>query len=241
MARKLRHTIQETVTYPAIYLRVSTDEQADSGLGLAAQEARCRALCDAKGWTDPVIYKDEGISGTFEREKRPGLDMLLAAVEAGTINAVIVLDLSRLGRKVTLVIETIETLEARNAVFVSCKESFDTTTAMGKAMLNLVAVFGQLERDLISERTTAALEERGKQYGYRSGKVLNGYRRDGERIVIDEERAAFVREVFALRDEGNSMRAIGKALGKAHSSIQSILQREYVYRGQLEHWPAILH
>lgn len=95
--------------HPAIYLRVSTQEQADSGLGLAAQQARCLAMADAKGWPIPVIYADEGVSGTRGREKRPRLDLLMQAVEAGTINAVIVLDLTRLARRTQPVLSLIDT------------------------------------------------------------------------------------------------------------------------------------
>src|SRR4051794_26534025 len=121
--RKQIHALEQGIR-PAIYLRVSTAEQADSGLGLAAQETRCTAMCAAKGWPSPVIYKDEGISGTLGRENRPGLDMLLMALDAGSVNAVVVLDLSRLGRNVQLVSGLIQQFDEHDVLFVSCKESF---------------------------------------------------------------------------------------------------------------------
>ena len=251
MKNKRRSNTLPLAIQPAIYLRVSTQEQADSGLGLAAQEARCKGVCAAKGWPDAVIYKDDGISGTLGPDKRPGLGLMLAAIEAGTVNAVIVLDLSRLGRNVQLIAGMIEDFEDRDVAFVSCKENFDTSTAMGKAMVNLVAVFGQLERDLTAERTVAALEERGKLYGYKSGKLPLGYCRAGETIQIEETQARLVRSVFEHRTAGASMRSIADMLNEQPhspgaplrwyaSTVKVILDNEPIYRGLVKHWPALV-
>lgn len=238
---------------PAIYLRVSTNEQADSGLGIDAQRARCTAMCLAKGWDAPVEYSDEGISGTLGASKRPGLAAMLAAIQAGDVQAVIVLDLSRLARSVKLVTSLIEDFTAARVDFVSCKENFDTSTAMGKAMLGIVAVFGQLERDLTSERTIAALGERGKQHGYKSGGMPLGYYREPgqELISVDDQAAPLVRAIFEQRQAGASMRAIAAQFTAAGwpaprgrewyaSTIKTIIDNEPRYRGQVDHWPAIL-
>lgn len=249
------HTaLQDTLAIrPAIYLRVSTSEQADSGLGMAAQQARCMAMADAKGWPTPVIFADDGLSGTMSRAKRPQLDMLLSAVQAGTINAVIVLDLTRLARDIRLILEYVDLLRTCGATFVSCKESFDTSTAMGNAMLQITAVFAELERNLISERTIAALDERGKLHGYKAGRLPLGYRRDGESILVDSVGAATVRRVFTLRDDdGLTLREIADLLntegtpapkrgGKwQHSAVQTLLANKPIYTGRVAHWPAIL-
>ena len=232
---------------PAIYLRVSTAEQADSGLGLAAQAARCAAMCEAKGWPAAVVYQDEGISGTLGPDKRPGLGLMLGAIVAGQINAVVVLDLSRLGRNVQLIAGMIEDFDDRGVAFVSCKENFDTSTAMGRAMLNLVAVFGQLERDLTSERTVAALAERGKLYGYKAGRLPLGYCRDGEALMVEPEQAALVRAIFQARARGDTLRAIAAQMRELASgrewyasTIKVVLDNAPIYRGEVEHWPAIL-
>jgi site-specific DNA recombinase len=246
--RKKRTSAPATAMSPAIYLRVSTQEQADSGLGLAAQETRCKGVCAAKGWPDAVIYKDDGISGTLGPDKRPQLGLMLAAIAAGQINAVIVLDLSRLGRNVQLIAGLIEDFEDRDVAFVSCKENFDTSTAMGKAMVNLVAVFGQLERDLTAERTVAALDERGKMYGYKSGRLPLGYERTpGDEVIrINLHTAELVRLVFSHRSTGASMRDVAELLisrtGRPWyaSTVKTILDNEPVYRGAVDHWPAIL-
>lgn len=246
--RRRRASASTETVQPAIYLRVSTQEQADSGLGLAAQQARCKGVCAAKGWPDAVMYQDEGISGTLGPDKRPGLQAMLAAIEAGQVSAVIVLDLSRLGRNVQLIAGLIEDFEDRGVAFVSCKENFDTSTAMGKAMVNLVAVFGQLERDLTAERTVAALDERGKLYGYKSGRLPLGYERTPgqEQIRVDAGAAELVCSIFKHRAAGASLRAIARKMIECTgrrwyaSTIKTILDNEAIYRGAAVHWPAIL-
>ena len=247
--QKAKLDITTSEVKPAVYLRVSTDEQAASGLGLAAQEARGRAMCQAKGWPDPVLYADEGISGTLWRDRRPALDMMLSAVESGTINAVIVLDLTRVARRASLIHNILDFLSAHNAVFVSCKENFDTSNSMGRAMLGVTAVFAQLERDLTAERTTAALAERKKLYGYASGPLPLGYMRENdiEGITIDPTGAEWVRYIFDLRSEGLSMQKIADAVNANKpwvkfyaSTVKVILDNAPRYRGQIAHWPAIL-
>ena len=243
------------VTSAALYLRVSTDEQSTSGLGLASQLDRCHAQAIVKGWAvaSHHIYRDEGISGTVGPEKRPGLASLLAAVDVGTVQAVIVLDLSRLARSVKLVTAMIESFDQAGIAFVSCKEHFDTSTAMGRAMLGIVAVFGQLERDLTSERTIAALGERGKQHGYKAGRIPLGYlRQPGQEVIeIDDHAAALVRQIFSRRTAGASMQTIADELnsagkpgrfgGRWHaSSVKIVLDNATIYRGQRLHWPALV-
>jgi len=256
--KQRRSPIQSTITdvRPAMYLRVSTREQADSGLGLAAQEARCSAQAIAKGWPTPTVYADEGISGTYGTERRPALAAMLAAIHADDINAVIVLDLSRLGRTVKLVTTLIEEFDQRGVAFVSCKESFDTSTAMGRAMMGLVAVFGQLERDLTSERTVAALAELDKQGKDKGGRLPYGYQRTPDGIVVDADAAVLVRYIFARRLAGDTLRDIATALNGRHhrsprdgywyaSGVRDVLRNEPAYRGGTRggstiRWPSIL-
>ncbi|MBA3470892.1 MAG: recombinase family protein [Herpetosiphonaceae bacterium] len=199
------------------------------------------------------IYRDEGISGTLGPEKRPGLAGLLAAVDAGAVQAVIVLDLSRLARSVKLVTSMIESFDQAGISFVSCKENFDTSTAMGRAMLGIVAVFGQLERDLTSERTIAALGERDKQHGYKSGRIPLGYvRQPGQEVIeVDGQAATLVRQIFARRAAGASMQTIADELNSAgaagrfggtwyRSTVKIVLDNAPTYQGQHRHWPPLL-
>src|SRR5579884_4265027 len=195
----------------ACYLRVSTEDQAESGLGIAAQRTRCYAMAEVKGWPRPIPYSDEGISGTKEVSGRPSLRRLLEDVHAGNIDAVIILSLDRLGRKTRLVLDLVEELTGYGVVLISCKESLDTESATGKFVLSLFASLAQLERDLISERTTAALQELSKR-GVVGGKMPYGYIRTSEGPTVDAEAAKVVRFIFNARKRGESLRDIATKL-----------------------------
>lgn len=254
--REGAHTAPEAIR-AGVYLRVSTEEQAASGYGLDVQRERCLAMATVKGWAvDPIhVYADEGISGTKDADGRPALAALLAAVEIGNVNAVIVLSLDRLGRKTRIVLDLVDRLAAAGAQLVSCKESLDTSTPQGQFVLTMFAALAQLERDTIVERTTAGRNQRGKVDGERGGRVPYGYRRTVEGIEIDLDRAYLVRRVFQRRSAGATLRQIADDLndqttgprgGRWYAStIAEILANEDAYRGgergaSAVRWPAIL-
>lgn len=238
----------------AAYIRVSTDEQAESGLGLASQRARCKAMAEAKGWNEPTFYEDAGYSGTKTIEQRPGLQALMNDVRGGKVEVIIVLSLDRLARVVRITLDIAEELRQHCVDLVSCKESIDTSTPHGNFFFVVTAAFAQLERDLISQRTVDALAERVKRDGIMGGKLPYGYKRVFEihndkrvcvDIEIDSEEAQFVRKIFAMNRRGISLRKIGEAIGKRHTSIVEILKNKEVYKGGKRgesdfYWPAIL-
>lgn len=238
----------------AIYVRVSTEDQALSGYGLDVQRARCLAMATVKGWPDPTEYSDEGLSGTKGPADRPSLARLLKDAAAGHIDAVIVLALDRLGRRTRLVLELADTLTAAGVALISCKETLDTTTPQGQFALTLFAGLAQLERDTIVERTTAGRDERGRQDGERGGRLPYGYQRQGDKIVIEKEAAKVVRRIFGLRAGGASLRAIAEQLGDVPgprggswpaSCVKAILDNEPAYRGgergaSRVRWPVVV-
>ena len=144
----------------AIYLRVSTDEQARTGLGLDAQEERGRAYLVTKGWSLEGVYRDEGVSGATDLPKRPEASRLLEGVRAGRVDAVVVAKLDRLGRRTSGVLETVEYLGARGVDFVSVEEGFDTSTSAGRFVMRILASVAELERDVTIDRTKAALHQK---------------------------------------------------------------------------------
>jgi len=233
----------------AAYIRVSTEDQAESGLGMDAQRTRCKAMAQVKDWPEPTFYEDDGISGTKDVSKRLGLSQLIEDIRAGKIQAVIIPSLDRLGRKVHIVINIVEELRQRNVSLVSCKESLDTSTPQGTFVMHMFAALAQLERDLISQRTTDALAERGKKDGEKGGRLPYGYRRADTGIVLDTEEAKLVRRIFRLHKEGRSLREIAADISNGkqwqHSSIAEILRNKDAYKGGLRgesdvRWPAIL-
>jgi site-specific DNA recombinase len=262
MPRSPKNAAPQAVKHPpllhraAIYLRVSTEDQAIEGYGLEVQRERCPAQAIAKGWTIAGEYSDEGLSGTKDISGRPALAALMTQAEAGHIDAIIVLALDRLGRKTKIVLDIAERYREMGIALVSCKESLDTSTPQGQFVLTMFAALAQLERDTIVERTTAGRNQRGKRDGEKGGRVPLGYIRTAEgAIFVDEHSAAIVRRIFALRDTGPTMLAIAEALsgvttsrgGKRWyaSSVREVLLNEDNYRGGKRgdsdlRWPAIL-
>jgi site-specific DNA recombinase len=240
----------------AAYVRVSTDEQAESGLGLADQQARCEGMAAGKGWPAPTVYRDAGVSGTKEPKERPALAHLLADIRAGEVDAVIVLSLDRLGRRTRLVLDLVEEFGRRQVQFVSCKETIDTSTPQGQFVMVLFAGLAQLERDLIAERTTAALAELGRTTGDRGGRIPYGYARAGVGVRVDPAAAVVVRRIFSARRRGESLRDIARKLNAAgvdaplggqwrHTTVAGILANRSLYAGgrradSAHTWPTIL-
>ena len=240
----------------AIYVRVSTEDQAEQGYGLDVQYARCRALATAKDLQVVAEYADEGISGTKGASARPGLAALLDDASAGNLDAVIVLALDRLGRKTVLVLSLVEELAKSGCALISCKESLDTSTPQGQFVLTMFAALAQLERDVIVERTTAGRNERGRRDGEKGGRVPYGYVRTSDSdIEVDPSAASTVRQIFALSNNGASLREIADNIadhptshgGKRWyaSSVREVLKNERDYRGgnrgdSAMQWPVIL-
>jgi site-specific DNA recombinase len=107
-------------------------------------------------------FCDAGLSGTLPIAERPALVVLVEAAQASKIDAVIVAELDRIGRKTSLVLSIIKGLAQAGSVIVSCNESLDTSTPAGNFVLTMFAALAQLERDTIVARTTAGRNERGK-------------------------------------------------------------------------------
>jgi site-specific DNA recombinase len=147
------------------YIRVSTEDQAREGVSLSAQQAKLEAYCVVKDWTLIEVVRDEGLSG--KSLKRSGLQRLLAMVHARQVDVVAIAKLDRLSRDVRDVYNLVELFDEADVALVSLQESLDATTATGRAMIGMLAVMNQLERELIAERTRDAmahLKAQGERY-----------------------------------------------------------------------------
>jgi len=143
------------------YARVSTVGQADNGVSLEAQAARIRAWCEANDYTLLDIKQDPGTSGK-RADKRSELQAAIAAA-CRNGGALIVYSLSRLARSTRDAIDIAERLHKAGADLVSLTARIDTTTAAGKMVFRMLAVLAEFERDLVSERTTAALAHKRRK------------------------------------------------------------------------------
>lgn len=182
----------------AIYIRVSTDEQAQDGYSLAAQERICRAFVESRGWQVYAIYADEGISG--RSAKRPALQRMLADMRAGRIKGVIVHKLDRLARNLRLTLEIIDELKQRNVAFASVNEQIDFTTPMGWAMFQVQGVFAEFYSRNLSVETIKGLREKAQQ-GLWVGPVPYGYVRSDATLALSDD-APIVAQIFKLYVSG---------------------------------------
>lgn len=183
----------------ALYVRVSTQEQAREGYSVAVQEERLRALADAREWHVVKSYVDPGHSGgTIDR---PAMQELIRDVRDGLVDVVAVYKLDRLSRRQKDTLHLIEDIFLPNGVsFVSLNESFDTSTPFGMAMVGILSVFAQLEREQIKERTMMGRLERAKEGLWHGGggrtKVVTGYDYIDGQLVPKPYEAAAVRWIF---------------------------------------------
>lgn len=194
----------------ALYPRVSSQEQADDGYSIGEQIERLTKYCEAMGWEIYKIYTDPGYTGA--NIDRPGLQAMLKDVRAGKVDKVVVYKLDRLSRsqKDTMLLIEDEFL-AHGVDFVSMSENFDTATPFGRAMIGILAVFAQLERENIKERTMIGKEARAKEgkWGGGSSEPI-GYRYNVAKdlLEVDEYEAMQIREAIDLFLKGTPLRTI---------------------------------
>lgn len=203
----------------AAYIRVSTDEQAEQGISIAAQKNRIEAYCRAQNWTPYDFYCDDGWSGKDLR--RPAIQRLVADAAARKFSHVVVIKLDRLSRRQKDILYLLEDVfEPAGVGFQSVTEPFDTTTPFGKAAVGMMAVFAQLERETIVERIKIAKKEAARQGLYLGGPAPFGYvwRRAQKSMTIDRSRADVVREIYDWYTAGGrGYQAIANALNQANA------------------------
>lgn len=198
-----------------IYVRVSTEEQAREGYSIRAQQEKLRTYADIKGWTVFRVYTDEGISGK-DIGGRPAIKELIADVESGKINNVLVYKIDRLTRSTKNLIELIDLFNLHNCAFNSLNESIDTGSATGRMFLKIVGIFAEFERENLAERIRMGRERKVREgYSICSWTQSYGYRRElgqNKQVVVPEE-AAVVRRIFNMYLHDNlSLNKIAKTL-----------------------------
>ena len=191
------------------YTRVSTSEQAQEGISLAAQSAKIRAYCELNDLELVEIIEDAVRTG--KDMNRPGIKRALELIAAGEVSALVVYKLDRLSRKTKDTLEIIEQIEKVGAAFHSITEKVDTKSALGKFFLTITAAFAQMERDMIAERTREALSYK-KEQGQYLGAVPFGYQLDGEQLKQDSSEAAVIARVQELRAAGYTLQGIADTL-----------------------------
>lgn len=144
------------------YVRVSTEDQAESGLGLDSQRAKVTAECERRGWRIVAELADEGISAK-SMENRPGLLAALAMLDGADAAGLVVAKLDRLSRSVHDFTGMVDRAQRNGWTLVVMDLGVDTSTPSGEMMANVMASFAQFERKLIGQRTSDALQALKRQ------------------------------------------------------------------------------
>ncbi|MDG5787809.1 recombinase family protein [Evansella sp. AB-P1] len=219
-----------------IYIRVSTEEQVKEGFSIPAQRERLRAFCQSQGWEIVEEYIEEGKSA--KDLERPNLKKLLKDIKRKEIDIVLVYRLDRLTRSVLDLYQLLKTFDKNNVAFKSATEVYDTSTAMGRLFITLVAALAQWERENLAERVKFGIEQmidEGKKpgghspYGYYFDKDFN--------CTIIEKELDIVNKIFNWYIEGFGYRSIAKRLNNMgikprlakewnHNSIRDILMND---------------
>jgi len=199
------------------YIRVSTTEQAQEGVSLDAQEARIRAYAEMQGLELVEIVREEGVSATIALADRPGGREVLDLIRQHQAENVIALKLDRLFRDAADALMQTRAWDrgkiALHLVDVG-GQAINTAAAMGRMFLTMMAGFAELERNLISERTAAALAHK-KANGEVYAPTPFGYDRAGKKLVKNHQEAATVRRIGKWRGAGMTLAAIATRLNKA--------------------------
>lgn len=200
----------QTINKVAIYVRVSTTNQVEEGYSIDEQKDKLKSYCDIKDWNVYKVYTDGGFSGS--NTERPALEKLIKDAKNKKFDTVLVYKLDRLSRSQKDTLYLIEEIFIKNGIeFLSLQENFDTSTPFGKAMIGLLAVFAQLEREQIKERMQLGKLGRAKSgksmmwartsYGY-------DYHRDTGAMTINELEAIAIRDIFESYLNGMSVTKI---------------------------------
>lgn len=212
------------------YCRVSTEEQVEEGYSIEGQADKLRAYSTLRDLGPVTVISDPGRSG--KNMERPGLQQLLAAVEAGHVSHVIVWRLDRLSRNLGDLILLADKLGELGVALHSVSENLDLSSASGRMFYNILGTFAQFFREQLAENVKMG-NERAVKEGRWINRPKTGYDLiDGELVAnADAER---VREIFRLRAAGLSYRSIEDATGITYSTVRNILDSR-IYVGEVLH------
>src|SRR3954453_8920746 len=189
----------------AIYLRVSTSKQ-----DTANQLRELQAVAARSNWHVVKVFEDAGISGAKGRDKRPGLDAMMKAVNAKEFDMVATWSVDRLGRSLTDLLSLVQGLHEKGVGLFLHQQGLDSSTTAGKAMFQMLGVFAEFERGIIRERVNAGLA-RARANGTRLG-----------RRRVDP---AVEARILELKAAGDGILKIGRKLGIGKSVVQHVFKQ----------------
>lgn len=197
------------------YVRVSTNEQASEGVSIEAQKKSIQKFCELEDLELVKVYVDPGVSASKPLFERPGGAEMRAYLVQTPGTRVVALKLDRLFRSARDCLHTVEVLQGDlEADLATVRDRIDTTSAMGRFFLTLLAALAEMELGIIRERTQYAMDHL-KAEGKRAGEIPYGYRvwaGDGATLEEDPKEQAIIERILALRASGLSLRNVADAL-----------------------------
>ncbi|MCM3241292.1 recombinase family protein [Cytobacillus oceanisediminis] len=195
-----------------LYIRVSTEEQAKEGYSISAQKQKLKSFCISQDWEVAGLYADEGVSA--KDINRPELKRMLDDIENNKIDCVLVYRLDRLTRSVFDLYKLLELFEKNNCKFRSSTEVYDTTSALGRMFITIVAALAQWERENMGERIAFGFAEKVRQGKYALNFRPIGYDLDLEtgKLTINTSEAHIIKLIFDLYLKGYGANRICKYL-----------------------------
>lgn len=200
----------------AVYCRVSTKEQADFGYSIDEQERLLIQYCESHGYEFIGSYTDRGISGK-NIKGRPQLKLLLDDAKSKKFDIVLVWKINRISRALKDLLQIVELLERNSVSFKSITEDFDNSTPAGRMQFQMMGIIGEFERGCIAENVKMGMIAKAKAGSWNGGIVL-GYdskqigdsnvKRPEKRLIVNEQEARVVREIFQLYASGQGYKAI---------------------------------
>jgi site-specific DNA recombinase len=231
MRNKATDPAESRVVRCAVYTRKSTDEGLERDFNsLDAQRETCEAFIQSQkheGWRLlPDRYDDGGYTGASM--ERPALKRLLADVELGRIDVIVIYKLDRLSRSVRDYLNLLAELDQHGVEFVSVTQQFNTTTPVGRMTLRMLLSFAEFERDMISDRTRDKVRAARRHGKWTGGHPPLGYdvAPEGRRLVVNESEANQVRAIFGLYLERQSLIDVANELNRRGWRTKTWVTRE---------------
>lgn len=232
MPRKNNRLEASGVQRAALYIRVSTEEQAMHGRSLPAQRDTLTQYAQDNGLKVVGIYADEGITARKRYRNRTAFMRMLQDVQNGQIDIILFIKLDRWFRSVSDYYEVQRILDAHNVQWIATEEDYDTTTANGRLHLNIKLSIAQDESDRTSERIKFVFDNKIKRGEIISGKIPLGYCAKDKRLAIDPQTAPIAQDIFRQYTVIRSVRALREyvmntyGLVYSHSGIRAMLENE---------------
>ena len=231
----------------AIYTRVSTEDQAKEGFSLDAQLDKLRSYCKARDWIVGGEYIDDGYSG--RNVKRPAYTKMMEEMDNWDVLLVIKMD--RIHRNSKNFMVMMEYLKQKEKEFVSMSESLDTSTAMGRFVMDIIQRIAQLESEQIGERVYFGMEQKARVNGGVLGfNIPYGYNYTDGKLTINSNEAENVKNIFEMYLKGMSMKIIAEELNSKDiptklnktwgAQTVSLILKNPLYCGYL-HWEDYLN